>query len=120
MAKRYVPALSQAIEIHLFRDLNRYKKFMRHRGLEPTIKSMDTCDMFTDSLIRKGEHISVIMDYFKGSDVQRHALYAHEAVHVVQNFFNAIGEDAPGKEEEAYLVQGVTMALIRMGRKLDG
>lgn len=92
MAKRFVPALCDQMEVHLFHSLKKYRRFMRRHGV----------------------------DYFKGSTSQRHALYAHEATHVVQRFLSFIGEDSPGDEEEAYLVQGVTLALIEMGEGYDG
>lgn len=120
MAKRRVPALSGSIEVHLFRSLDKYMGFMRRHGVEPGVKHDDECDMFTNAIARKGDFISAVVDYFDGPTSQRHALYAHEAVHVVQRFFDSIGEDDPGDEEEAYLVQGVTLALIEMGGNEDG
>jgi hypothetical protein len=39
------------------------------------------------------------------SDIQIHALLAHEAVHVWQQVKENMGEDAPGHEIEAYTIQ---------------
>ena len=41
---------------------------------------------------------------------------AHEAVHVSQIVLDHFGEDEPGEETRAYLVQGVTLALLEMQR----
>ena len=42
---------------------------------------------------------------------------AHEAVHVSQIILDHFGEDEPGEETRAYLVQGVTYALLYMQRE---
>lgn len=120
MAKRYVPALSGEIEVHLFLSLKKYRKFMRRHGVEPGAKGPDECDMFTSAITRKGGFIAAVVSFYDGPTPQRHTLYAHEATHVTQMFLASIGEDDPGNEEEAFLVQGVTQALIDMGRRHDG
>lgn len=45
------------------------------------------------------------------------ALMAHEAVHVSQIVLDHFGEDEPGEETRAYLVQGVTHTLLVMRRE---
>ena len=45
------------------------------------------------------------------------SLMAHEAVHVSQIILDHFGEDEPGEETRAYLVQGVTYALLYMQRE---
>lgn len=94
--------------------------FMRRHGVEPGAKGPDECDMFTSAITRKGGFIAAVVSFYDGPTPQRHALYAHEATHVVQQFLDSIGEDDPGDEEEAYLVQGVTLALIEMDGGKDG
>lgn len=39
-------------------------------------------------------------------------LLVHEAVHVVQDYFNRIGEYSPATEQYAYAVQGVAQELM--------
>lgn len=41
------------------------------------------------------------------------ALIAHEAVHVVQELWDAIGEHEPGREAEAYLVQQIVQSCLQ-------
>ena len=41
------------------------------------------------------------------------ALVAHEAVHVVQNIFDEIGEKFPGEETRAYLTQRVVYDILK-------
>lgn len=41
------------------------------------------------------------------------ALAAHEAVHVVQNIFDEIGEKFPGEETRAYLTQRVVYDILK-------
>lgn len=120
MAKRFVPALCGQMEVHLFHSLKKYRRFMRRYGVDSTPRYPDECNAFTSALTRKDGFIAIVVDYFDGPTSQRHALYAHEATHVVQRFLSFIGEDSPGDEEEAYLVQGVTLALIEMGEGHDG
>lgn len=40
------------------------------------------------------------------------ALLAHEAVHVATRYLDDIGEDAPGEEMTAYVVQSITKSLV--------
>lgn len=39
-------------------------------------------------------------------------IVAHEAVHVCQVLWEAIGEESPGREAEAYLVQGIVRDIL--------
>jgi len=45
------------------------------------------------------------------SGIQIAGLIAHEAVHIWQAYAEFIGEDSPGKEQEAYAVQCVFQSL---------
>jgi len=42
------------------------------------------------------------------------ALVAHEAVHVAQYLWEAIGEDTPGREAEAYFVQAIVQEILQI------
>lgn len=48
----------------------------------------------------------------KVTAIQRAAVIAHEAVHAAQFIFEWFGEENPGKETEAYLVQYVTQKCL--------
>jgi len=52
-----------------------------------------------------------------GCDVYRDidiiGLLAHEATHVAQFYFDTIGEDKPGAEHQAYLIQFITAGLVK-------
>ena len=41
------------------------------------------------------------------------ALLCHEAVHVADEWLEAIGEDSPGKEERAFMVQCIVEPMFR-------
>ena len=45
--------------------------------------------------------------------VEIYGLLVHEAVHCKQHVFESIGEDRPGVEQEAYLVQHIAQTFMR-------
>lgn len=47
----------------------------------------------------------------ENSWIQDAGLLAHEAVHVMQGYFDALGEEEPGDEMQAYIVQAVSQYL---------
>lgn len=55
----------------------------------------------------------------KGFDNEGLLTLVHESVHVVQHYLETVGEDKPGKEIEAYLVESVFRELSKqLKRKL--
>lgn len=48
----------------------------------------------------------------KRSWIETAAIIAHEAVHIKQRMLERIGEDRPGREVEAYIVQAATEYLL--------
>lgn len=62
----------------------------------------------------KGEQVFIVClgDCSEVEGIQIAALLVHEAVHVVQSFFESIGEDRPSSEFEAYAVQHVSQQLM--------
>jgi hypothetical protein len=39
-------------------------------------------------------------------------LLVHESVHIVQDYFDYIGEHTPGREQQAYATQGISQELM--------
>jgi hypothetical protein len=56
----------------------------------------------------------ITLDKTGGSTEQIAALIAHEAVHVAQELWENIGEDSPGRESEAYLVQHIVQFCLQI------
>lgn len=73
------------------------------------------------SLITNGEkfvHLVYLdLDQFfhpkKGVSHEAIFTLVHESVHVVQHYLEAVGEDKPGREVEAYLVESVFTELTK-------
>lgn len=61
------------------------------------------CFVLLESEVRDGDQLAALM--------------AHEAVHVSQIVLDHFGEDEPGEETRAYLVQSVTYELLDMQRR---
>lgn len=53
----------------------------------------------------------------KRSVEQVAGLIAHEAIHIAQHLWEAIGEENPGREAEAYLVQQITQCCLQEALK---
>ena len=62
---------------------------------------------------KQGEFFTVcIRSERQRSKAQTHALLAHEAVHILEGWFEIIGEKHPGEEIRAYGIQNITQSLI--------
>ena len=60
---------------------------------------------------------AVVLIEVKDEPAWENALLVHEAYHVVCNHLSAIGEDEPGEETVAYMVQCVSGALMKAHEK---
>lgn len=86
----------------------------RIRNPPPWIKnpqSHATTHLFTSS---KGHMTAIVCmrDWRDRCGVEIAGLLVHEAVHVWQEYIDSIGEEYPGKEQEAYAIQGISQELM--------
>lgn len=61
------------------------------------------------------EWVNIVVRYDhqrEGNTLQKHAVLAHEAMHIVQEIFRHVGEEAPGDEVQAYFLQEVCYNLF--------
>jgi hypothetical protein len=66
----------------------------------------------------KGNNIAIVcIPIYPDKDgVEVAALLVHEGVHVLQDYFEYIGETEPGKETQAYAMQAISEQLLRAYR----
>ena len=94
-----------------------YKQALRHLKVnsdEAWIKTPHADATAHLMSTQDGKHTCIICLRVKPdtTPVEIAGLLVHEAVHVVQNYFIHIGEDYPGKEQEAYAIQCVSQELM--------
>lgn len=77
--------------------------------------SGDACTTFiTDAETGDRRYLIWMTNTLEFSAAQDAALLCHEAVHVVSDYLQSIGEDEPGDELVAYAVQFVAQNLIEL------
>lgn len=83
-------------------------------GDPPSFVASDHANATMHSFERHGRDLAIIITLpkTKHSYAQIAALLAHEAVHVAQAMWDWLGESAPGKEAEAYLVQHILQGCL--------
>ena len=100
---------------------------LRHFKMQPgtpylsSARADATVHFFFDN--RRGESVAVVAlgDTTGRSSVEIAGLLVHEAVHIWQTHRENIGETHPGREQEAYAVQGIAQELMaEYARRLGG
>lgn len=71
----------------------------------------------TDAQMWLVKDVAVVLMEGKSDWHSEAALLCHEAVHVADEWLKALGEDSPGAEERAYMVQCVAEPLFRAHEK---
>ena len=114
--RRYVQTTFGEVELHLYHRRERALRLARRLGAPMTL--LDRAHAQTNGF-DGGEDLAcfVLLEAEVRDADQLAALMAHEAVHVAQNVLDHFGEDDPGEETRAYLVQNVTYALLDMQRR---
>ena len=120
MATRIIDTEYGVIELHLLRSGRKLRKLADRMGVEaPPLKTDARTDSYSNDSADIVSIVTVQSSAYAGMDAAaRHALLAHEAVHVAQARYETAGEEKPGEESQAYLVQRVVAELIEMEAEL--
>ncbi len=114
--RRYVQTTFGEVELHLFHRREKAMRLARRLGASVTL--LDGAHAQTNGFDSGDDLVCFVLLEAEVRDAdQLAALMAHEAVHVSQIILDHFGEDEPGEETRAYLVQGVTHALLEMQRE---
>lgn len=113
--RRFIQTAYGPVELHLYH--RREKALRLARRLGASVALLDGAHAQTNGF-DSGEDLVcfVLLEADVREADQLAALMAHESVHVVQIILDHFGENEPGEETRAYLVQGVTYALLDMQR----
>ena len=114
--KAYVQTTFGEVELHLYH--RRERAFRLARRLGASVTFVESALAQTNGFDSGDGLVCFVLLEAEVRDAdQLAALMAHEAVHVSQRVLDHFGEDEPGEETRAYLVQGVTHALLEMQRE---
>ena len=101
-----------------------YLKLLRSIGIPYKYDWItDGSDGTTHTFVRNGNVLCTVCISDTLDSVGAVSMIVHESMHVWQEYKDMIGEDKPGKEQEAYGVQNIATALykeyLRKKRALD-
>ena len=114
--KTYVQTTFGEVELHLYHRREKALRLARRLGASVTF--VEGAHAQTNGFDSGDNLVCFVLLEAEVRDAdQLAALMAHEAVHVSQIILDHFGEDEPGEETRAYLVQGVTYALLYMQRE---
>lgn len=113
--RRYVQTTFGEVELHLFHRRERVLRLARRLGASVTF--VESAHAQTNGFDNGEDLVCLVLLEAEVRDAdQLAALMAHEAVHVAQIVLDHFGEEEPGEETRACLVQNVTYALLEMQR----
>lgn len=114
--KRYVQTTFGEVELHLYHRRERALRLAQRLGASVTF--VENAHAQTNGFDSGDDLVCfVLLEAEVRDQDQLASLMAHEAVHVSQIVLDHFGEDEPGEETRAYLVQGFTHALLEMQRE---
>ena len=114
--KAYVQTAFGEVELHLYHRRERALRLARRLGASVTF--VESAHAQTNGFDSGDNLVCFVLLEAEVRDAdQLAALMAHEAVHVSQIILDHFGEDEPGEETRAYLVQNITYALLDMQRR---
>ena len=92
-------------EIHLFHSRKRFRRFCKRKFGGAEVYDAEGQMTYCDGIV------AVRMTYV-GNDTTELTLLVHEAYHAAVHHMEYLGEDSPGEEVMAYLVQSIAHALF--------
>lgn len=101
-------------------SIEEFKKFCRSfkiKNFEPRIPPGGAVTYFLHSTEGQGVAIVICPPYPGEDRIEIDCLIVHEATHVWQHTRKALGEKKPSSEFEAYSMQFISMALLKMYHK---
>ena len=114
--RRYVQTTFGEVELHLFHGRERALRLAQRVGA--SVSFVENAHAQTNGFDSGDDLVCFVLLEAEVRDAdQLAALMAHEAVHAAQIVLDHFGEDEPGEETRAYLVQSVTYALLEMQRR---
>lgn len=114
--KTYVQTTFGEVELHLYHRRERALRLARRLGTSVTF--VENAHAQTNGFDSGVDLVCFVLLEADVRDAdQLAALMAHEAVHVSEIVLDHFGEEEPGEETRAYLVQNVTYALLDMQRR---
>ena len=102
----------EKLKLSLFTDPEEYNKHLTKLGYQADAVNNEGCAAFVNQCAL------VFVAYNKPENVKDLAylqsVLTHEASHIVDDIFDAVGETNPGTETRAYLIEKITLGLFEL------
>lgn len=111
------------IWLYVASDERQFDNLIRHLRVDPASKFMRGHSLATTHLLGRTRFgstaVCICMRRVSKLGIITVGLAAHEASHAADFIFETMGEDSPGEETKAYLIQYITQATLEIvsGRK---